>query len=340
MILVRAGLARARLARGRKLHDSDRVMRAFAIDQFGAAGSVRELPIPEPGDDEVLVRVHAASVNVMDRAYVTGMVKDYLEHRFPLVPGIDFSGVIERVGAAVDGVAADDEVYGVVAKPFVGAGSMAEFVAVGAGSVARKPRDLSHAEAAVMPHAGLTALAAVDAAAPQPGQVVLVVGATGGVGTFVTQMTAARGATVIAVTRGAGIAQAREYGASETVDYTGGDVVDQVRARFADGVDALIDMHSDAPEFGQLGTLVRPGGIAVSTRGAAAAAATDLEQRGIRYATANREAPDRLPEISALFEGGQLKVPPLKTFPLEESGAAIAEIGAGHVRGKLAITVR
>lgn len=166
-------------------------MRAFAVDEFGATGSVHELPVPDPGEDEVLVRVHAASVNVMDPIYTAGWIKDYMEHRFPLVPGIDVSGVVERVGAGVDGAAVGGEVYGVAAKPFVGAGTFAEYVALPSGAVAPKPQSLSHDSAAAVPHAGLTALAAVDAADPRPQQVVVLVGATGGVGSFVTQLAAA-----------------------------------------------------------------------------------------------------------------------------------------------------
>lgn len=93
-------------------------MRAFAVDAFGERGSVHELPTPHPGEGEVLVRVKAASLNAFDWVVVQGFAKDYMEHRFPLTPGIDASGVIEAVGTNVDGVAVGDEVYGVSEKPF------------------------------------------------------------------------------------------------------------------------------------------------------------------------------------------------------------------------------
>ena len=104
-------------------------MRAFAVDTFGATGSVRKLPVPEPAEGEVLVRVHAAGVNVMDPIFTGGWVKDYMEHRFPLVPGIDLSGEVEAIGPGVTGFAPRDQVYGVSAKPFVGEGTFAEYVA-------------------------------------------------------------------------------------------------------------------------------------------------------------------------------------------------------------------
>lgn len=84
-------------------------MRAWAVDEFGADGSIHEVPVPEPGDGEVRVAVHAAGVNVMDPLYVAGVMRDYMEHRFPLIPGIDLAGVVERSGTGVDGFAAGEQ---------------------------------------------------------------------------------------------------------------------------------------------------------------------------------------------------------------------------------------
>jgi NADPH2:quinone reductase len=315
-------------------------MRAFAVDTFGAPGSVRTLPVPQPEAGQVLVEVHAAGVNVMDPIYVAGWIKDYMEHRFPLVPGIDLSGVVQAVGPDVAEFAVGDAVFGVSAKPFVGEGTFAEYASVPASGLARKPADLSPAEAAALPHAALTALAAVDGADPQSGQVVLVVGAAGGVGTIVSQLASGRGATVVAVTSAANAEQARSFGAAEAVDYTTADAVDQLRERHPDGFDALIDMHSDADEFARYASLVHSGGIAVSTRGPAGAAAPQIEAGGVRFAAANRAAPERLAEISEAIEAGTLRVPPIKTFSLDQTSDALTEMANGHVRGKLVIAVR
>jgi len=312
-------------------------VKAFAVDSFGATGSVHEIPVPKPGEGEVLVRVHAAGVNVMDPIYTGGYIKDYMEHRFPLVPGIDLSGVVEAIGPGVSSFAAGDEVYGVSAKPFVGEGTFAEYVAAPISGLARKPATLSHTEAAALPHAALTALAAVDAADPKVGQVVLLVGAAGGVGSIVSQLAAQRGAKVVAVTSAASAETARSLGAEETVDYNAGDAVEQIKARYPDGVDALIDLHSDADAFAKYASLVREGGIAVSSRGPAGAAAPEIEKRGVRFASANRATPDRLAEITEAVDASRLRVPPLKTFSLDQASEAIAEIADGHVRGKLVI---
>jgi NADPH:quinone reductase-like Zn-dependent oxidoreductase len=113
-------------------------MRAFAIDEFGQAGSIRDLPDPVPGEGEVLVEVRAAGVSTTDLAVMGGMLQDYLEHRFPLVPGIDASGVVARVGPGGDGFREGDEVCGFVQRPVMGLGSWAERVALPVGGIRRK----------------------------------------------------------------------------------------------------------------------------------------------------------------------------------------------------------
>lgn len=278
-------------------------MRAFAIDEFGAAGSVREIRIPEPGAGEVLVAVHAAGVNPVDAGYASGAYKDYMEHRLPLVPGVDLAGVVEQVGAGVEAFAAGDEVYGVVAKPFVGAGSFADYVVVSADTIARKPESLHLAEAAVVPTAGLTALAAIEALDPASGQTIVVIGATGGVGSFVTQIASARGATVVAVTAKAGSDLARDLGAATTIDYESNDVGAELRARYPEGVDALISTYGDLDTVVAVARAVKPGGMVLSPALRADAATPAFEQLGLIFKSTNRLPPARLPELSALFDG-------------------------------------
>jgi NADPH:quinone reductase-like Zn-dependent oxidoreductase len=315
-------------------------MRAFAIDEFGASGSIHEVPTPEPGDGEVLVAVQAAGVNVMDPLYFSGALKDYMEHRFPLVPGIDIAGVVERTGSGVDGFAAGDEVYGVSSKPFVGAGSFAEYVVAGAENLAPKPRSLNFVEAAVVPHVGLTALAAMEAADPQPGQIVVVIGATGGVGSFVTQMASARGATVVAVAAEPDGAQARDFGATDSIDYSAEDVGAVLRQRYPQGVDSVISTHGDVEMVTRIAPSLRPGGVVVSPAMQPGQAEPALQPLGVTFRSANRLPASRLPELTALIDGGQLRVPPIKTFGLEAANEALGEMASGHVHGKLVITIR
>ena len=315
-------------------------MRAYAIDEFGAPGSVRELPLPEPAEGEVRIAVHAAGVNRMDPVYVSGMAKDWMEHRFPLVPGIDLAGVVDAVGPGVSGLSVGDEVYGVAAKPFVGAGTFAEFVVVNAGTVAPKPRQLGFVEAASAPHAALTALAAVEAIDPHPGQTVVVIGAGGGVGSHATQMVVARGATVVAVVGPEGGDLARQLGAAEVLDYTSDDIEAAVTDAHPDGIDGLIVTHADVDLIGALARHLRPGGVVASSAMGGQALADTMGELGVAFAPANRLPPDRLTELTALFDAGQLRPVPITTYPLGDAGEAIAAVADGHTRSKRVIVIR
>jgi NADPH:quinone reductase-like Zn-dependent oxidoreductase len=239
------------------------VMRAFVLTEAGSAPTVAQLEVPEPDEGEVRVRVHAASLNGFDLAVAAGYLRGMMEHRYPVVLGKDFAGVVDAVGAGVTGYAPGDRVFGVVVKPYLGDGSFGEYVVVPvAVGLAKLPASVGFPEGAALGLAGTAALAAVDAAQLQPGQVVLVAGATGGVGTQVVQVAAKAGARVIAT---AHTDQERVLvtglGASDVIDYTQ-DVVAQVRTIAAGGVDAVVHLAGDAAS---LLPVVRPGGRFVST---------------------------------------------------------------------------
>ena len=313
-------------------------MRAFAIDGFGQLGSIRELPEPVPGEGEVLVQVRAAGVSTTDLAVMAGMLKDYLEHRFPLVPGIDASGVVERVGPGADGFQEGDEVYGFVQRPVMGLGTWAERVALPVGGIERKPASLSHEQAAVIAHGALTAAAAMDAAAAGPGDRLVLLGATGGVGSYATQLATTAGVHVIAVTRGDYADYARSLGAADVIDYAPTDPVEAVRERYPDGIDVLIDL-AGIPELSSgFAELVHSGGRVVS-----AIMPPDVEglaARGVQGILANRMlAEHRFPEIAARIADGGLRLPAIQTFSFEDVGAALELQATRHVKGKLAIIV-
>jgi NADPH:quinone reductase-like Zn-dependent oxidoreductase len=244
-------------------------MRAIAITDFGAAPALIDVPKPTPEPGEVLVRVQASSVNGFDLAVAGGMLKGMMEHRFPVVLGKDFAGTVAIAGEEVLGFAAGDEVFGVVMKPFLGDGSVAEYVSVGTGlGLAPIPAGLPMAAAGALGLAGTAALDTVHAIAPAPGESVLIAGATGGVGAFATQLAASRGARVIATAKpGTEADFALGLGAAHTADYTG-DLVAQVRAIAPGGVDAVLHFAGDAA---QLAGLLVSGGRFASTLG------TDLD---------------------------------------------------------------
>src|ERR671912_2259043 len=197
-----------------------REMRAIAEETFDGPIVLMDLQTPEIGAGEALIRVRAAGVNPFDWKVADGVLKYEKEHRFPLIPGFDAAGVVERVGPDVRGLSEGDEVYGYLSKSVMGEGAYSEYVSAPAAIVARKPRAVGFAEAAALPMPGLTAMDLVDAVDLKEGETVLVVGATGGVGSYATQLAALRGPRVIATARRENEVFARELGVAETIDHT------------------------------------------------------------------------------------------------------------------------
>jgi NADPH2:quinone reductase len=177
-------------------------VRAFTLERFDVQPSLRDdLPEPRVGDKELLVSVHASSVNPVDFFIAAGGLRQYAEHDFPVIIGRDFAGVVEKVGSRVSNYRAGDEVFGFVrhANPTVHDGSWADLINVPEDDmVAPKPRSVGLAEAGAAPLTGLSAIAAFDALEVAEESDVLVVGAAGGVGSFFVQLAVAAGANVIA----------------------------------------------------------------------------------------------------------------------------------------------
>jgi NADPH:quinone reductase len=272
-------------------------MRAIAENEFGGPVTLMNLPIPEIGADEVLIRVRAAGVNPFDWKVADGVLKGKKEHRFPLILGFDAAGVVERVGADVTRLFEGDEVYGYLSKPVMEEGTYAEHVGAPVAIVARKPESVGFAEAAALPMPALTAMDLVDAVNLEEGETVLIVGATGGVGSYVVQLAARRGAHVIATARGANDAFVRELGATETIDHTSEDVVEAVRAAHPDGIEAIIDVVSDPEVLGRMAELVKAGGSVASS--IFAADVESLAQRSIEATNISMQpSAQRLEELS------------------------------------------
>jgi NADPH:quinone reductase len=309
-------------------------MRAFTLDGFDTPPGLREdLPAPEAGPDQLLVRVQASSVNPVDAGIAAGHLKDMFPHEFPVLVGRDFAGVIEQVGAGVTGYKAGDAVFGFVPgmSPTVHDGAWAELIVVSHNRVAPRPAGVDTAQAGAAPLAGITALAAHDALDLGPGATVLVIGASGGVGTFAVQLAAA-GATVIAP----GLAEDRDYlrglGVAEVLDRNG-DVAAQVRERHPGGVDALADFASRSPEeLSAYAAVVRDGGRIVSSVGAAG----EGPGRSNAAAVPTRENLDRL---AGLLADGTLRVPIQASYPLAQADQALKALTSQHTQGKVAVTL-
>jgi NADPH:quinone reductase-like Zn-dependent oxidoreductase len=283
---------------------------------------LEEAERPEPVDGEVLVRVHAASVNPIDWKYRRGFV----EKTLPAVLGNDVSGTVELSRA--EGFAEGDEVFGVAAS-----GGYAEFATASAGTIAKKPAGVTHEQAAALPVAGLTAWQALfDRGALESGQTALIAGAAGGVGHLAVQFAARAGARVV----GTGSARNREFvlglGAGEYVDYTQQDAAEAVS-----DVDVAFDTVGGAVTESLVPTL-REGGILVTI--AAAPPADAAGQRGARAELlVMSPASDQLARIAELVAGGAVRVELAELLPLSEVQRAHELSESGHTRGKIVLTV-
>jgi NADPH:quinone reductase-like Zn-dependent oxidoreductase len=321
-------------------------MRGIVHDRYGSPDVLRleEIEKPEVADDAVLVRVHAASVNRLDWYGVTGTpyvarVMGGLRKPKDTGLGVDFAGTVDAVGKDVTHVGPGDEVFG------GRTGAFAEYVAV-RDAVAPKPANVTFEEAAAVPVAALTALQGLrDKAQLQPGQSVLVNGASGGVGTFAVQVAKALGAEVTAVCSPRNVDQARSLGADHVVDYTREDFTRSGRL-----YDVLFDV-AGSRSWRACKRVLEPEGILVmagAPKGNRWIAPLDHIAR-VRLASipssqkyaffvAKLDVAD-LGVLRELIETGKVTPAVEKRYELSEVGDAIAYMGEGHARGKLVITV-
>ena len=308
-------------------------MKAITINEFGTQPALHtDLPSPKPGRNEVLVRVRASSVNPVDNAIAGGMLKDMVEHEFPITLGRDYAGVIEQTGTDVTRFSVGDEVFGFIPgmSPTVHAGSWAELTVVPEStSIARSPAGIDLTRAGAAPLAGITATNAIDALALAQGDTLLIVGATGGVGSFALQLATAAGATVIAPALPEDEDYLRALGVTDVLPRAG-DVAAAVRQRYPDGVDALLDTVSYTP--GAYDAALKDGARVASTNNAAG----EGPGRSNLMATPTT---DNLQRLAHLLDTGALQVHIQQTYPLDQAAAAMNALATTHTRGKLALHV-
>ncbi len=313
-------------------------MRAFALDAFGQPGSIHDLPDPDPAEQEVRVRVTVASVNPFDNAVLQGYLKGRMEHRFPLVPCGDLAGTVDALGAGVDGFAIGDAVFGVTGKMVLGEGTLAELAIASTNTIARRPAAVSEVEAAALPLAGVSALMSVEAASLKPNDVVVIVGASGGIGSYAVQLAAATGAHVVGVTSKGKTEYVKSLGAHQVIDRTSGDVIEALKAKHPDGVAAIIDTGSDAAGLARLSEAVHKGGTVTSMKGAAAV--EDLAKRGVKGVNVGTQVTrERLDDLAKLVADGKLKAPHIQTFSLENASEAFQLIVQDTHLGKLVVRI-
>jgi NADPH:quinone reductase-like Zn-dependent oxidoreductase len=332
-----------------RLADATEASRMRAIVQrcYGSPEVLESADVDRPavGDDDVLVRVRAASVHPGDyflmtgEPYVVRLVFGLRRPRRP-IPGRDLAGVVAAVGKDVIDLQPGDEVFG-----WSTTGTLAQYACVPADQLVRTPTNLSAAQAAAVPTSGLTALQALrDIAHVHPGQRVLITGASGGVGTFAVQIAKTLGAEVTGVCSTRNVELVRSLGADHVIDYTKTDftrtglrydaILDNVEARSLSAVRrALTPSGTLIPNSGRGGRWVGPLGRIVKAR------ARSLLTRQTLQPLFSVEKRQDLLVLAELLEAGQLTPVIDRTYPLSEAAEALRYVGAGHTRGKVVVTV-
>jgi len=332
-------------------------MKAFILDRYGKKSALRfgEVPEPKVGDDDLLVRVCAASVNPLDGRIRDGDFKLILPYRLPLIMGNDVAGVVERIGPRVRRFKVGDEVYARPSKDRIG--TFAESIALRESDVALKPKRLTMEEAASVPLVGLTALQAlVERANARKGQKVLIHAGSGGVGAFAIQLAKHLGATVATTTSTANVEFVRSLGADVVIDYK----KEAFEEKLSD-YDAVL--HSlDAKTLEKSLRVLKPGGKLISISGppdpafAKEIGASWILRQVVHFLSSSirnkakrhridysflfmRADGEQLQGITSLIETGAVRPVIDRVFPFESTNEALAYVDTGRAKGKVVIKV-
>lgn len=306
--------------------------RMIRFRSFGGKDVIQteDLDVSQPDAGEVLVSVHAASVNPVDFKIRSGKYPAVKSDRLPYTPGRDISGIVEKLGAQVTRFKVGDEVFGMVG---IHGGGYAEQVAVDQDALAAKPPGLDHVLAAAIPLAGQTAWQGLFRhGGLKPGQSVLIHGGSGGVGHFAIQFARAKGVHVLTTVSTSNVEFARGLGADVVIDYK-----TQRFEEHASAVDMVLDLIDGETRERSWGLLKR-GGVLVSTlTEPSQKKASQFGVRALRYTVeANGE---ELAEIARLIESGRVKPRVQGTLPLTAAADALASVEEGHSVGKVVLKV-
>jgi len=312
-------------------------MRAIAVDRLKGEPRLVEVPQPAPKPDQLLVKIAATALNPFDWKLVDGILDSVMPTVFPMVLGQDAAGTVVAVGKDVSRFKTGDRIFGQFFHAPIGEGTFAEYAVVPEkGAVALLPAEVSFATGAALPTAGMTALALIEKLDLGPQASVLIVGATGGVGSFATQLAAAKGLRVLATASATEADRLRRLGASEVFGSRKEALVSEVKRAHPDGIDALIDLASDAASLTALTDAVRKNGWVLTT--VFTADEKTLAARGLRGGNFELKANSTLlNSLANAVKSGKLAVPIEHIIALEDAPAAISRSRAGHSQGKTII---
>jgi NADPH:quinone reductase-like Zn-dependent oxidoreductase len=315
-------------------------VKTIVIEAFGGVEQLKfkKLPTPFPANDEVQIKILYTAVNPVDWKIREGYLKERVPHQFPIVLGWDAAGIISAVGKDVQTFKEDDEVYAYCRKPLVQWGTYAEYICVDHAFVALKPKNLTFAQAASIPLAGLTAWQSLfDAGKLSRGETVLIHAGAGGVGGMAIQFAKTKGAKVFTTASAANHDYVKSLGADVVIDYGQEDFLTVIREQLPKGVDLACDfVGGDVTE--KTARCVKRGGRMVSILDKLA---SELSQRyGIEahYVFVQPNGQE-LREIAGLIEQGKVSSPEIMEMRLEDAAIAHEQIRTGHTKGKIVLKV-
>lgn len=312
-------------------------MKAVWYEELGELDRIiiGELETPDPGEGEVLVRIKAAGVNPVDAAVVRGYLQEMIPHETPLIPGWDMAGVVEECGYSARRFKPGDEVYAYARRPLVRWGTMAEYITIPESYLSHSPENISLIEAGGIPLVGLTAYQSLyEAGYLREGQTVLILGASGGVGSMAIQLAKVKNARVIGVASENNHDYMKELGADEVIDYRDTDIGKEVKDRYTDGVDLIFDCASGKTLQQSLKALKKDGRlVSILNQG------EDLDPDvNFEYVFVEPNA-RQLNHLRELAEEGKLNVHVSQTYSLDDAVAALKDIESSHTRGKMVISI-
>lgn len=315
-------------------------MKAVVLREFGDPNRLasEQIDIPIPGPGEIQMQIVSAAVNPVDWKICNGFFIKMLEHRFPLIPGWDASGIVSAVGEGVKKFKVGDPVFAYCRKPVVQFGTFAEYICIDADHAARKPKNISFQEAAAFPLAGLTVWQAFfDLLKLKKGESILIHAGAGGVGSIAIQLAKNAGAYVLATASESNLTYLKSLGVDVAIDYRLASISESVKQALPEGVDMVLDTIGGETYKESFELLKRGGRIVSLHEEPNEVLAKQYDARPFYlFVKPNGE---ELQKIADLIEAEKILSIPIRVMPLEDAGKALELLEKGHTRGKIVLQI-
>lgn len=315
-------------------------MKAILLEGFGGIEKLKltNIPTPIPADDEILIKIKCAGVNPVDWKIRAGYLKERIPHELPIIPGWDATGVVSAVGKKVSKFKVGDEVFAYCRKPIVKWGTYAEYVCVQADNAAFKPKNISFAQAASIPLAGLTAWQSlIDVGKLEAGQTVLIHAGAGGVGSLAIQIAKNAGATVYTTASQKNQDYVKSLGADGIIDYQKDNFVEKISEWNPDGIDIVFDTLGGGTYTTSFEVL-KPKGCIVSILEQPNEILSSQYKVNAYYVFVSPNGKE-LQQIADAISKGKIKPPEILQMPLNQAGEAQEQVRTGHIRGKIVLAI-